>query len=267
MIPPPPEPPSVRTPAVSKYEGVIPQHDYRWGAQIFVDHQRIYLGTLNTEVAAARAHDSASLKFYGRYFNRNFLLTELTIYEPHFQSHFSREVILDMIRDGSYEPKFVEFVRTFYPKFNDSGSIALPDASDSFNGVIVKEMFRLQLTSADVERPGILTLPEQHAMQHFPPLMSTDPVLLHFFDRMQRLWEFQYWYSASIQSFVFAGGWDSFLVGMELDVNDVVVYYRCKESRNFPPLSADVIDAVRGVRFRCDVMDIDVEESTSRVSQ
>ncbi|XP_020585902.1 AP2/ERF and B3 domain-containing transcription factor At1g51120-like [Phalaenopsis equestris] len=267
MIPPPPEPPSVRTPAVSKYEGVIPQRDYRWGAQIFFDHQCISVGTFSTEIAAARAHDSASLKFYGENFNRNFLLTKLTIHERHFQDHFSREVILDMIRNGSYEPKFIEFVRMFYPEFDDSGSVALPDASDSFNGVFVKEMFRVVLTSSDVERPGILTLPAEQAVQYFPPLTSeTQHEFLQFYDRWQRLWVFQYCYSGSAGSYVLAGGWDSFLIDMQLEVNDVVVFYRCKEWRNFPPLSTDVIDAVRGVTSRCDVQeDIHVEESTSRV--
>ncbi|KAJ6324518.1 hypothetical protein OIU76_011752 [Salix suchowensis] len=50
----------------SKYKGVVPQPNGRWGAQIYEKHQRVWLGTFNEENEAARAYDIAAQRFRGR---------------------------------------------------------------------------------------------------------------------------------------------------------------------------------------------------------
>ncbi|KAJ6839493.1 DNA-binding protein RAV1 [Iris pallida] len=50
----------------SRYKGVVPQPNGRWGAQIYEKHQRVWLGTFNEESDAARAYDVAAQRFRGR---------------------------------------------------------------------------------------------------------------------------------------------------------------------------------------------------------
>ncbi|KAK9934802.1 hypothetical protein M0R45_021931 [Rubus argutus] len=50
----------------SKYKGVVPQPNGRWGAQIYEKHQRVWLGTFNEEDEAAKAYDVAAQRFRGR---------------------------------------------------------------------------------------------------------------------------------------------------------------------------------------------------------
>ena len=50
----------------SRYKGVVPQPNGRWGAQIYERHQRVWLGTFAGEAEAARAYDVAAQRFRGR---------------------------------------------------------------------------------------------------------------------------------------------------------------------------------------------------------
>ncbi|KAI3423491.1 uncharacterized protein J3R85_010990, partial [Psidium guajava] len=50
----------------SKYKGVVPQPNGRWGAQIYEKHQRVWLGTYKKEDEAAMAYDVAVKRFRSR---------------------------------------------------------------------------------------------------------------------------------------------------------------------------------------------------------
>lgn len=50
----------------SRFKGVVPQPNGRWGAQIYEKHQRVWLGTFNEEHEAAKAYDTAVQRFRGR---------------------------------------------------------------------------------------------------------------------------------------------------------------------------------------------------------
>jgi hypothetical protein len=65
----------------SKYKGVDWAHSMnRWRARILVNGKRIYLGSFNSELEAAKAYDLAAKKHHGQFATLNFprLATEDT---------------------------------------------------------------------------------------------------------------------------------------------------------------------------------------------
>ena len=62
----PPAPLPPRATPSSRFKGVVPQPNRRWGAQIYEKHSRVWLGTFPDEDDAARAYDVAALRFRGR---------------------------------------------------------------------------------------------------------------------------------------------------------------------------------------------------------
>ncbi|XP_020585965.1 putative AP2/ERF and B3 domain-containing protein Os01g0140700 [Phalaenopsis equestris] len=145
----------VSTPLLSWYDGVALQPNSLWGAQIYDNHNLILLGTFKSEISAARVYDSVARKIYGSDFFRNLFLTNLTIHEPSFQSMYTKEAIIDMIRDGSYEPKFMEFIWIHHPNFRYSGFVAWPTSLDTIHGVLFKEMFHKKLILTDMENKEV----------------------------------------------------------------------------------------------------------------
>ncbi|KAJ0021317.1 hypothetical protein Pint_31277 [Pistacia integerrima] len=97
--------------SAAKFKGVMPQQNGHWGAQIYANHQIIWLGTFKSEKEAAMAYDSAAIKIRGNDSHRNFPLTDSNNQEPNFQNQFTIEAILNMIRDGTYQPEFADFLR------------------------------------------------------------------------------------------------------------------------------------------------------------
>ncbi|KAM7280107.1 hypothetical protein ACFE04_007241 [Oxalis oulophora] len=97
---------------ITKFKGVVPQQNGRWGAQVYAHHQRIWLGTFKSEKEAAMAYDSALIKLRSKHFHRNFSWNNRSIQEPSFQNHYTKEAVLNMIKDGSYESKFEDYLRS-----------------------------------------------------------------------------------------------------------------------------------------------------------
>ncbi|XP_020585975.1 AP2/ERF and B3 domain-containing transcription factor At1g51120-like [Phalaenopsis equestris] len=238
----------VSTLLLSRYDGVVPQQNGLWCAQIYNNHYLKLLGTFKSEISAARAYDSAARKLCGSDFFRNLFLTNVTIHEPNFQSMYTNEAVIDMIRDGSYEPKFIEFVWIHHPNFSYSGFVAWPTALDTIPGNLFKEMFHKELILTDMENKEVLVLPYQ-ALFYFPPLNSkTVEVWLEFKDRRNQKWAFKYCYRSNNHSYVLTAGWDMFANEMQLCVDDIVVFYRCRDWKKCPIKILDVVDIIRGVR-------------------
>ncbi|KAK4789532.1 hypothetical protein SAY86_016836 [Trapa natans] len=96
----------------SRFKGVVPQQNGNWGAQIYANHQRIWLGTFKSEEEAAMAYDSAAIKLRSGDPHRNIPWTlDESMAEHNFQSLFSQEAVLSMIKDGSYRSKFANYIR------------------------------------------------------------------------------------------------------------------------------------------------------------
>ncbi|XP_065859790.1 AP2/ERF and B3 domain-containing transcription factor At1g51120 [Euphorbia lathyris] len=203
---------------LGKFKGVVPQQNKHWGAQIYTNHQRIWLGTFKSEKEAAMAYDSAAIKFRSGDSHRNFPWTERNIQEPNFQTQYSTQGILNMIRDGSYQPKFTEFLRT-------QGTCSINNGELS-----CMQLFQKELTPSDVGKLNRLVIPKKFAVKYFPYMNGSEDeedIELVFYDGAIKCWKFRYCYWKSSQSFVFTRGWNRFVKEKNLKEKDIVTFYAC----------------------------------------
>ncbi|KAJ4866457.1 AP2/ERF and B3 domain-containing transcription factor [Raphanus sativus] len=221
--------------AKTKYKGVVQQQNGHWGAQIYAEHRRIWLGTFNSAAEAAAAYDSASIKLRGFDANshRNFPWSEITVHEPDFQILYTTEAVLNMIRDGSYLHKFRDHVmsRSRMANFNTMGFKQSQESNKCFS---CTQLFHKELTPSDVGKLNRLVIPKKYAVKHLPFISddqeegeAVDDVEVVFYDSTMRQWKFRYCYWRSSQSFVFTRGWNGFVKEKNLKEKDVIVFYNC----------------------------------------
>ncbi|XP_039051966.1 AP2/ERF and B3 domain-containing transcription factor At1g50680-like [Hibiscus syriacus] len=224
----------------SQFKGVMRQKNGQWGAQLYANHTRIWLGTFRSEIDAAMAYDSAAIKFRTGDTHRNFPWTGIKIEEPTFLSHYSSEAVLSMIRDGSYQHKFMEYIKA-RSRINAKPGVGINSMGTYSNqGLICKKLFEKELTLSDVGKLSRLVVPKKYAVKYFPPVggnsdvvgdRKTNDVELVFYDKFMRLWKFRYCYWGSSGSFVFTWGWSRFLKEKELKSKDVISFYVCKSRK------------------------------------
>ncbi|CAJ1977803.1 unnamed protein product [Sphenostylis stenocarpa] len=222
---------------LQKFKGVVPQQNGNWGAQIYANHQRIWLGTFKSEREAAMAYDSASIKLRNGESHRNFPWNDQTVLEPEFQSHHSAETVVNMIRDGTYPSHFATFLST---RQTHQSVVA---RQVNLNGHRDKEqfcctqLFQKELTPSDVGKLNRLVIPKKHAVTYFPYVCgsaeaheengSVDMEVV-FYDRLMRLWKFRYCYWKSSQSYVFTRGWNRFVKDKNLKAKDTIAFFMCE---------------------------------------
>ncbi|XP_022135533.1 AP2/ERF and B3 domain-containing transcription factor At1g50680-like [Momordica charantia] len=226
----------------SKFKGVVPQQNGHWGAQIYANHQRIWLGTFKSENDAAMAYDSAAIRIRSGDCHRNFPWTKFTIEEPNFQKLYTTEALLNMLKDGSYRTKFAEYLRD---RSESSQSSVGPSAGKMHKngGTSIKQLFQKELTPSDVGKLNRLVIPKKYAVKYFPPISACEKeneegiidddrdVQLVFFDKMMRQWKFRYCYWKSSQSYVFTRGWNRFVKEKQLRANDTIAFYLCEATK------------------------------------
>nr|WAK86046.1 transcription factor RAV4 [Nothapodytes nimmoniana] len=218
----------------SKFKGVVPQPNGRWGAQIYEKHQRVWLGTFNEEAAAARVYDIAAQRFRGRGAVTNFKRISQTEEDDcHFETSFlnshSKAEIVDMLRKHTYNDDLEQSKKNY--NFSGPGKL-WPWTAGSFDVdrsmKAIKRLFEKKVTPSDIGKLNRLVIPKQHAEKYFPLQKghASKGVFLNFEDDGGKVWRFRYSYWNSSGSYVFTKGWTRFVKEKNLRAGDTVTFRR-----------------------------------------
>ncbi|XP_057507818.1 AP2/ERF and B3 domain-containing transcription repressor RAV2-like [Actinidia eriantha] len=207
----------------SRFKGVVPQPNGRWGAQIYEKHQRVWLGTFNEEAEAARAYDVAAHRFRGRESITNFTSSSERDsdsekgddLEAVFLASRTKAEIVDMLRKHTYNDELDQSRNE-----HESGGPKNDRAMEA-----TEQLFEKAVTPSDVGKLNRLVIPKQHAERHFP-LSVSKGLLLNLKDAIGKVWRFRYSYWNSSQSYVLTKGWSRFVKEKNLKAGDVVRFSR-----------------------------------------
>ncbi|KAJ4750275.1 AP2/B3 transcription factor family protein [Rhynchospora pubera] len=243
----------------SQYKGVVPQPNGRWGAQIYERHSRVWLGTFDSETAAAKAYDVAAQRFRGRDAATNFC--PLSESDPHdvqqlqFLKSHSKSEIVDMLRKHTYNDELNAYTSSAASSSPSATSdivtaakLVASAASGKNSVPYYEHLFDKTVTPSDVGKLNRLVVPKQYAEKHFPlsptilgATVSTGTgegdsqnkgLLLSFEDKGGKVWRFRYSYWNSSQSYVLTKGWSRFVKEKGLRAGDVISFHRMAGPEN-----------------------------------
>ncbi|KAF8030930.1 hypothetical protein BT93_D0197 [Corymbia citriodora subsp. variegata] len=223
----------------SKYKGVVPQPNGRWGVQIYEKHQRVWIGTFNAEDEAAMAYDVAVKRFRGQDAVTNFKQrsdTEDCGLEAFFLNSHSKDEIVDMLRKHAYYEELERYKRRYFHANGDGKRVSMMEALGDPSrlgraAMACHILFQKEVTPSDVGKLNRFVIPKQHAEKHFPLRNLTSPTtskgaLLNFIDSGGKVWRFRYSYWNSSHSYVLTRGWTRFVKEKSLRAGDIVSFYQ-----------------------------------------
>jgi len=235
------------SPSSSRYKGVVPQPNGRWGAQIYERHARVWLGTFADEAAAARAYDVAALRFRGRGGAVNFP-GPADAAEMAFLAARPKAEVVDMLRKHTYDDELRQALR--------SGGAGGGGGDRALALVPRVPLFEKAVTPSDVGRLNRLVVPKLHAEKHFPPLDeaadAAPPVLLAFEDvGGGKVWRFRYSFWSSSQSYVLTRGWSRFVREKGIVAGDTVAFSQAAAVSSSASSADGEMDAKRQMFIEC----------------
>ncbi|KAF3443916.1 hypothetical protein FNV43_RR13606 [Rhamnella rubrinervis] len=211
----------------SKYKGVVPQSNGRWGAQIYEKQQRVWLGTFNEEEEAGKAYDIAAIRFRGHNAITNLKETNHKDgSETIFLNSHSKEEIVEMLRSHTYVSELQQFkhknvVDQYQCESSSGKASSAPESCREW-------LFEKAVTPSDVGKLHRMVIPKKQAELHFPlPSESaSEGVILSFEDSVGKVWRFRYCFWSSSQSYVLTKGWSRFVKEKKLKAGDLVSFQR-----------------------------------------
>ncbi|XP_078176828.1 AP2/ERF and B3 domain-containing protein Os01g0693400-like [Carex rostrata] len=214
----------------SRYRGVVPQHNGRWGAQIYECHRRIWLGTFADELEAACVYDIAALRFRGDDAATNF--KQLCKSDPDCAAELSflttntKAEIVHMLRNHTYN----EELKISRRKHLLGKDFHLRKASN--NRCVFEFLFNKMVTPSDIGKLNRLVIPKQHAEKHFP-IRKDSKISINFQDEKGKVWRFTYCYWNSSQSYVMTKGWRLFVREKGVREGDMVSFWSSLDGTGF----------------------------------
>ncbi|GLJ47846.1 hypothetical protein SUGI_1010410 [Cryptomeria japonica] len=208
-----------------QFKGIVSQRNGHWGAQLYCERARIWLGTFKTKEKAAKAYDRAYMKFRGQDDQPNFPCTPLSEAEKLFQDSLTPDEVALFIRDHIYDRELQKWCNAHHRSNQEvSGN---QDAEEM--GKNRQHLFEKKMTDSDVSKLNRLVIPKQHAERHFPKdkLDVESETFLTFVDTSNsRQWQFRFSFWKSSQSYVLTRGWRRFVKSKDLKGGDIVSFSR-----------------------------------------